>query len=943
MESLLHILGRLHPLMVHFPIGLLVIALLFEFLTLGGKRSSLRDGIALMVYVGTIAAILSSIFGYLLSINEDYSGELLLQHQRLGIATSVLSSITSATLYLSSKNSFQNLLLYRIMLFLTVVSVSIAGHLGASLTHGEGYIFGVLADEDSNYDLDQIKSTLAELSTKDSLTSSQKEDLNLEVRAILAHNCYQCHSEYKKKGELALDSKRGVFQGGENGAIIVAGLPQSSEFYKRITLPSNHKEVMPKKGKTLAKSEIELIELWIAQGAYWSDRAVNVFAEAPLALEKPDLPAESEESHPIDRLMDEYFKENNLKWPDVIDDRAFIRRSYLDIIGLLPQPESVEAFIKDDRPMKRERLIDELLLENQNYTEHWLSFWNDLLRNDYSGPGFITGGRKEITNWLYTSLMDNKSYDQMLKELVNPNEDSEGFIKGIQWRGVVNASQRTEMQAAQNIGQSIMGVNVKCASCHNSFVSNITLKQAYGFASIFADTTLELNRCDKPTGVMSKVSFLYNELGSVEAETVDERLELLSEVMVKPENGRLYRTFTNRIWKILLGRGLVEPVDEMDNSPWNQELLDWLAADFIDSGSDIKHLIKTIMKSKTYQLEVNAYDSKEDINKSTYVFQGPLMRRLSAEQFSDAISQIISPMFYGVAFDPEPQGLSTGRIWHRERKFDRDVLPEPGKRHFRHKFEWSGKEISSAKTLISVDHSYVLYINGQKVSQGEDWRTVDKVDVQQYLTKGKNIIAIEASNEGELANPAGILFALKIIASDSTEMLVEANKSWLSSDENQGKAWTDYEFDDSNWVKVKNYGDKNWDMLLDFKFDQDQKTFARASLVKQHPFLKALGRPSRENVATSREDQATLLQALELTNGEFLSNILKEGAQEWLNEFGEDGPLIVDQLFQRVFARDPSNAEKRIMLAALGDKPTEESIEDLFWSIIMLPEFQFIS
>lgn len=943
MDTLFHILGRLHPLMVHFPIGLLIIALLFEFLTIRSKTSNLRQGIVLLVYLGSLAAILSSVFGYLLSINEDYSGALLLQHQRLGIATSILSATTSLFLYQSSKANFKNLLLYRILLFSTVISVSIAGHLGASLTHGEGYLLGPLGDDSSNYDISKVKSTFAELSKLDSLNSSQQEELNLEVRAVFAHNCYQCHSEYKKKGELALDSKRGVFQGGENGSIITPGLPKKSELYKRITLPTNHKDVMPKKGKTLAKSEVDLIALWIKQGAVWSDRAEKIFAEAPMALEQPDLPKESAEVHPLDQLMDVYFKENDLKWPQLIDDRAFIRRVYLDINGLLPSPEAVDEFLADHRPQKRALLIDHLLLDHENYTQHWLSFWNDLLRNDYSGPGFITGGRKEITSWLYTSLMTNKSYDQMLKELVNPSEESEGFIKGIEWRGVVNASQRTEMQAAQNIGQSLMGVNVKCASCHNSFVSNITLKQAYGFASIFADTLLELNRCDKPTGVMSKVSFLYNELGSVEAETVDDRLELLSEVMVQPENGRLYRTFTNRIWKILLGRGIVEPVDEMDNPPWSHDLLDWLAADFISSGSDIKHLLRTIMTSKTYQLEVNAYENKEEINKADYVFNGPLMRRLTAEQFSDAVSQIISPMFYGVAFDPEDEGLSANRIWHREKKFDRDVLPEPGRRYFRHAFELPNQELLSARALISVDHSYVLYINGQKVSAGEDWREVDKLDVKDYLQKGRNILAIEASNEGVLANPAGILFALKVLSADGREKLIEANTSWLSSAKEQSTSWVDADYDDNKWEKVKNYGSKNWDKLLDFKFDQEHHEFTRASLVKQHPFLKALGRPSRENVATSREDQATLLQALELTNGEFLSSTLQEGAEKWLEEFEGNADLIVHELFQKAFSRDPSEAEKTSIMQAIGERPSKESIQDLFWSIIMLAEFQFIS
>ena len=267
-----------------------------------------------------------------------------------------------------------------------------------------------------------------------------------------------------------------------------------------------------------------MIELWIKNGAHWADRALKVFPEASLALTKPNLPEARGDLQPIDQLVGAYFETNGIKWPGIIDDRLFIRRAYLDITGLLPEPADVNQFLEDPNQNKRIALIDELLNENHSYTQHWLSFWNDLLRNDYSGTGFITGGRKQITEWLYSSLLENKPYNLLVQELVNPTEESEGFIKGIQWRGVVNASQRTEMQAAQNIGQSLMGMNVKCASCHNSFVSNLTLDQAYGFATIFADSTMELNRCDKPLGKMAKVNFLYSELGSVEAETLKERL-----------------------------------------------------------------------------------------------------------------------------------------------------------------------------------------------------------------------------------------------------------------------------------------------------------------------------------------------------------------------------------------------------------------------------------
>src|SRR5690606_11040963 len=228
--------------------------------------------------------------------------------------------------------------------------------------------------------------------------------------------------------------------------------------------------------------------------------------------------------------------------------------------------------------------------------------------------------------------------------------------------------------------------------------SNLTLEQSYGFASIFADSVMELNRCDMPLGKMATVNFLYPELGSVEAETVEERLSLLSEAIVRPENGRLYRTITNRIWKRFMGRGIVEPVDEMDKTPWDAELLDWLAADFMESGYDLQHLMKMIMTSNTYQFPNVNYKDPGALN-SDYVFDGPMLRRMSAEQFSDAVSQVVAPVFYAAAYDPTNEGLSASRIWHRELKYDRDVLPEPGKRYFRKTVLLSDKALEKAELL----------------------------------------------------------------------------------------------------------------------------------------------------------------------------------------------------------------------------------------------------
>ena len=197
--------------------------------------------------------------------------------------------------------------------------------------------------------------------------------------------------------------------------------------------------------------------------------------------------------------------------------RLLARRVYLDVLGLPPPVTALEEFVADGDREKRAKLVRRLLADRENYAEHWLSFWNDLLRNDYQGTGYIDGEARlqpDRTQWLYASLETNKPYDRFVAELVHPAEGSEGFAKGIVWRGAVNASQMPHMQAAQNISQVFMGVNLKCASCHDSFVNDWTLADAYGFAGVYADGPLEMVLCDKPTGKIAAPKFIYPQLGA---------------------------------------------------------------------------------------------------------------------------------------------------------------------------------------------------------------------------------------------------------------------------------------------------------------------------------------------------------------------------------------------------------------------------------------------
>ncbi len=659
--------GHLHPLMVHFPVGLILFAAILEVFTINNFHSKLRPGINLLVITGVVSAIIAAVLGLLLARSGDYGKDILTIHQYTGIATASLGTIAIFILYKLQKNNQNSLVKsYRGVLFFTAIGVAVAGHFGGTLTHGGDYLAETIPWSEaykpvtvSNIDLASLKNDTAQL------TKKQQADLNIQVRAILAHNCYKCHGPDKVKGELRLDRKDMIFKGGEHGSIITAGNAMESEIVKRITLPANDKKAMPSKDKRLSETEVDIIKLWIQKGAPWpagSDKDIQ-FRIAKLEPRNPPLPNNSANlTNPVDRWVNEYFTKNKIAWATPVDDRTYLRRIYLDIIGLLPNPEEEAIFKADTRADKRSIAVRQVLNRNDDYALHWISFWNDALRNDYTGTGYITGGRFNISDWLYSSLEHNKPYNQFVQQLINPEKESKGFIEGIKWRGVINASQRTEMQAAQNVSQVFLGLNLKCASCHNSFVSDWKLTDAYAFANIFSDSSLEINRCDKPTGKYIGPAMLWKQLGNIDSTaTTKVKRQQLSENLTKPENGRLYRTIVNRIWAQLMGRGIVEPVDVMDNEPWSQDLLDWMAYNFTEGKYDLKELIYLITTSNTYQLPSVGFKDPNKIITPDFVFQGMLRKRLSAEQFTDAVSSIIEPVFADSlrGFDPYKNNFPT--------------------------------------------------------------------------------------------------------------------------------------------------------------------------------------------------------------------------------------------------------------------------------------------
>jgi hypothetical protein len=814
-------------------------------------------------------------------------------------------------------------------------------------------------------------------------------DFDSEIKPILQARCLSCHARGKYKGGLSLETREAVLRGGEEGPAVVVGKAKQSLLYELVAGVDPDRR-MPGKGDPLTPAQVGRIGAWIDQGLPWSEGTNFGFRRAPLAPRTPEVPAAPPGpglDHPVDRFIARHQAARGvaIDWTPAAD-RTFARRASLDLVGLIPAPERLDALAGDARPDRHSRFLRDLLGDRRAYADHWLTFWNDALRNSYRGTGFIDGGRATITPWLYRSLLENKPYDRFACELISPVPGSEGFAKGIVWRGVVNASQTPPVQAAQNVSQVFLGTNLKCASCHDSFVNHWKLDDAYALAGVFAEKPPEVHRCDRPTGRVAPVGFIYPELGSVDASAPRaERMRQLADLLVKPEDGRFARTIVNRLWAHLMGRGIVEPLDDMDQVAWDQDLLDWLASDFVAHGHDLKHTLERIASSRSYRLPSRGVADPND--RSPYVFRGPLTRRMSAEQFADALSTVtgVWPEVSDdmVKVDGRGQGgqVAAARAAvaaliaeKTEPPVDRPASPQvqahwiwshpgaardPGGRILVRKVIRLDRVPASALAVASCDNELVLHVNGQEVGRGTEWTRPIVVEIARHLKLGDNVIAVEATNWPDPrhgkgtqvtgANPAGLIAWVGGSEAGRAAWGVGTDASWLWT-EDAPEGWKALVGPSEGWKHAAElagadtiYGGKvDLPSIVARSAKPDDRPTVRAALAFDDPLMSALGRTSREQVVTRRDPIATTLQALELTNGTTLDARLRKGAVGWVGRHGRDPEALTRRLFLAALGRPPTPAERDAAGELVGSPASPEGVQDLLWALAMLPEFQLI-
>lgn len=346
----------------------------------------------------------------------------------------------------------------------------------------------------------------------------------------------------------------------------------------------------------------------------------------------------------IDELVDVKLKQLQFRPSGICNDEEFLRRVHLDVIGTLPTVERTAAFLADNSPDKRAKLIDELF-ERPEYASFWALKWGDLLRLTTTQIG--NEGTFKYHRWLVDSIRKNKPYDQFAKELLTAQGSTLQNPPAYFYRTAPDVN-----ECVETVSQVFLGSRLQCAKCHNHPFERWTQDNYYGLAAFFnrvqrkkagrPDETLvymarEGEVTQPRTSKQMKPWLPYQ--GDIDPPAESDRRQPFADWLTKKDNPFFGKVEVNRMWSQLFGRGLVDPIDDFrdSNPPSNAPLLERLAKDFAESGYDRRHMLKLMLNSRTYQTDYrpNQFNETDTKYNSHYA-----PRLLSAEQLLDAICSV---------------------------------------------------------------------------------------------------------------------------------------------------------------------------------------------------------------------------------------------------------------------------------------------------------------
>ncbi|WP_009961959.1 DUF1553 domain-containing protein [Verrucomicrobium spinosum] len=460
---------------------------------------------------------------------------------------------------------------------------------------------------------------MATVSEQNTASHSGKVDFYRDIQPILETKCYDCHQGTKTKGDLKLDSLAAAMHGGENDGPAVTPLhPEESSLLARV-ITDDEDAIMPPKGSRLTKEQTDLITLWINEGAVWPEMKVDKITVTALT-----------------------------------SDLAFLRRAYLDTVGVPPTLAEIEAFQKDTSADKRIRAIDKLLTDPR-WADNWTGYWQDVLAENPNILNPTLNNSGPFRWWIYEALLDNKPMDLFVTELLT----MKGSVRFGGPAGFGVASQNDVPMAAKGtiVSTAFLGVETKCARCHDSPSHESLQEDLFALAAMLSQKPVDVPTTSsvpmdklheggrkpliqvtlKPgSKVQPKWRFTKfgdEASGAALAEHPEDTREQLAAIITGPQNERFAQVMANRLWARLMGRGIVEPVEDWEKGkPTHPELLQWLGREFVRNGYDAKKLVRLIMTSHAYQRATD-----DTLRTASPLFASPAPRRLEAEQIVDSL------------------------------------------------------------------------------------------------------------------------------------------------------------------------------------------------------------------------------------------------------------------------------------------------------------------
>lgn len=521
------------------------------------------------------------------------------------------------------------------------------------------------------------------------------------VESVLQTHCTRCHGKQKRSGKLDLRTIESVRVGGKNGPVIDTLNPDQSRILQ--LLQPDSKPHMPP-GKQLSQEEIQILRTWVSRLAEKPGTGSNLETEPAKQTEPAKIllaPTGIEPNLVIDLYIQKRWKERNLQSAGRADDDQFARRIYLDLIGRIPSLEELNRFRANRSSRKREQLVDQLL-NSQDHARFFATLFDSLLMGRGKPKVYANRAKHKWLDYLETAFSENRPWSQVVAEILEARPGSEKSA-GATW--YLYERNNNYQSIAESIGPGFFGVRIECAQCHDHpLAGEIEQRHYWGLVAFFRRgknvlTPAGPRIAESAVGGFEEFTDLSgtahpNHLVFLGNLRVDEKRPLNGRSQQEKENDSLYlkktgneprvpkfsrrkafvdhivagnpriaETMVNRIWALLLGRGLVHPHDRMDSAhpPSHPDLLLWLARDFEDHNQDVRRLIRQIVLSRVYQLDSTRPRADTDPADFTWFLEKPL----PAEAWVGSIEQLV-----GNTRSQEPELLQSFR-----EQFP-DVLPD---------------------------------------------------------------------------------------------------------------------------------------------------------------------------------------------------------------------------------------------------------------------------